>query len=240
MQRVALLQRARQAQHFGPVLQVLVRAQRDALHMDLARALRLQLGDGLQRAVGVAGIDQQLGHRHQPGLLALGIGNLRHPGIAPVGFLHPVRGARADQRGGLGLVLPRLGLARAALGAGEAAGEQVLDRLAQRRLRLAHAAALAVGGGAARHVAQMADGGHHRPDHEEQQQQQGQRQVQRQLDAVRRIEQHHIAVVELREQRQPDGAAEQDRNPEQKAHGLTPSSGHAARPGFRTWSAAAP
>jgi hypothetical protein len=157
VQRVALLQRARQSQDLAPVLQMLMRAQCNTLHVDLAATLFLQLGDRRQapsasRASTSSSAIETSRACSRSGSVTCAIQASRRSDSC-------IRCATgAHQRGGLRLLGPRLGFMGSAFGTGKTSREQILDRLAHGRLRLAHAAALAIGGGTLRHLRQMPEG----------------------------------------------------------------------------------
>ena len=69
MQRLALFQRLDELQHLAPVLQLLLRAQRDLLRVQTPAALRLHFGQRDERAVGVAAVGAHVGGRHQARVL---------------------------------------------------------------------------------------------------------------------------------------------------------------------------
>ena len=161
----------------------------------------LQLRDGLQRALGIARVDQQLGHRHQPGLLALRIGDLLHPLVAPLRLLHAVRRARRSVPPSVParhawLPVPRARRGRSGPRTGSRwprAAPPGRPTCACAHGRQRHGAAFPRGAAPPR----TASTARRRPAAAVP------APVQRQLDPVRRVEQHHIALVELREQRRP-------------------------------------
>jgi hypothetical protein len=159
MQGVALVQRAHQAQHLGPVAGLLVGLHGPLQRVDVALAAGVQFGHGFQRAFRAVLVDQQFGHRHQARRLErLVVHGAGQPGVAPRRFAHAVRGAGADQGRQAGVLGQLGGAHRGLLGMAEAAFEQGFQGVAQAAVGFALALAQAVGG----HPLGHAEGGAHR------------------------------------------------------------------------------
>ena len=199
MQRVALVEDAHQAQHFGPVARLLVGLHRPLQRVDVALAAGVEFGHRFQRGFRLVLVDQQLGDRHQArGLEGGVVDGAGQPGVSARRFAHAVRGAGADQGRQAGVLGQFGGAHRRLFGMAEAAFEQGFQGLTQAAVGFALALAEAVFGHALGH----AEGGAHRPHQAVQQQEQQRRQhheqVERHVDPVRRIEEHHVAGIEAR------------------------------------------
>src|SRR5690606_31960769 len=100
----------------------------------------------------------------------------------------------------------------------ETALEKGFQRVAQRLVALALKLFATIGGNAPRHRLRNADRLQHGIDGDEQQDRQQDEEIERQIDAVRRIEEHHIADIEVCRHGQSDGGGEQYQDPEKEAH----------------------
>jgi hypothetical protein len=167
--------------------------------VDVALAGGVQFGDGFQRSFGLMVVDQQLRDRHQArGFQRIVVGDAGEPAVAAHRFTHAVRGARTDQCGQAGIFRQLGCLHGGFFGVAEAPFEQGLERIAQTLVGFPLALAQAVGRHAARHVQCGAERTRHAVHQHEQQHGQNHEQVQRHVDPVRRIEQHHVAGIKAR------------------------------------------
>ncbi|EEF26441.1 conserved hypothetical protein, partial [Ricinus communis] len=162
VQRAVLVQRTHQAQHFRPVLGLLLRFQRHLQRVDVPRAAGVQFAHGFQRRLRLVVVDQQFGHGHQArGFHRVVVDQLVQPLVAARRLAHAVRRAGADQRGHAGVFRQFGGAQRGLFGVAEAAFEQRLERLAQALVAIALALLLTVGGHLARHLDRGAEGADH-------------------------------------------------------------------------------
>jgi hypothetical protein len=215
VQRVALVERAHETQHLGPVARLLVGLHRPLQRVDVALAAGVQLGDGFERAFRLVVVHQQFGDRHQArGLEGVVVHDAGQPGVAPGRLAHAVRGAGADQGGETGIFRQVGGALGSFLGLPEAAFEQGFQCFAQAAVGFALALALAVFCHACRHAERGAQRARQAVQHQEQQARQHLEQVQRHVDPVRRVEKHDVAGIEARGHRDADGRGHQGDQPE--------------------------
>jgi hypothetical protein len=155
-------------------------------------------------------VHQQFRHRHQAcrlhAIVALQPGQ---PAVAALGLAHAVRGAGPDQGRHAGVLFQLGGAGGRFFRVAEAALEQGLERFAQALVAVALTLALAVGGHPGRHLEGGAEGADQHIEQREQRHFQHHEEVQRQVDAVRRIEQHHIARIESCRHGDADGGGHQ-------------------------------
>ena len=219
MQGVTLVQRAQEPQHRGPIACVLMRLQRQPHRLDVARAGRMQLIDDAERALAIARIDQALDFGHQLGGAQAAVGfGATQPFIASPVLAHAMRGARGDQRRearGLGQFLGLLGFA---LGVSVAAFEVGLQGRAQRARRALLALALTIERDPLRHLHGLLREPDQRIDDDEGDDLDQQEEIEREIDAIRRIEHHHVAGVGGQRERQADRRSEDQQADEEEAH----------------------
>ena len=207
------LQRLDELEHFAPVLQLLLCAQGDLLRVNPPCTLRLHFGERGQRAVRVAAVGTHVGGRHQARVLPVGLVDLGEPFVAPRIFMHAMRRGGRDQTSGALVVAIRERILRGFFSARKAPGVQIADRVAQCGVRLRDPRASAIGRHALRHAPDIAHDAQQRVHQDEQHHQSDHEQIQRDVDAVRRIDQQHLPHVEASDHRQHYGDGEQQREP---------------------------
>ena len=227
-QRAALVEQRREAQHFLPVLRAALGAQLHARRGDVPRARAAQAAQRVARAREIALIEREFRLRQQPRRMqrfARALGALEPP-VAPLEFVHLVRGARRDQRRDSARRARFPGKGGFALRARIAPLEVALQRRRQRALGLRALAPFPEAAHLRRQRQRAAHDPGKRVGDGKRRRQAEQREQQRDFDAPGRNDDEQVALADAARDGERDGRGEHRDQPEQRLY-------HAPRPSQR-------